>query len=77
VGDAGGGLGIGGCGFEFGDAADGPGTLYFLVADDCQTGGVVTSVFEFLEPFDQDRDDVTAGRSRNDAAHKSPLLEKG
>ena len=48
-----------------------------VAADDGQAGGVIAPVFELLQPFDQDRDDVTAGRSRNDAAHKSPLLEKG
>ena len=77
VSDAGDGSGIGGCGFEFGDAADGADAFDVVAADDCQAGRVIAPVFEFLEPFDQDRDDVAAGRSRDDAAHKSPLLEKG
>jgi hypothetical protein len=38
--------------------------------------GVITAVFEPLEPLDQDRNDVAMGRCADDAAHgELPLNE--
>ncbi len=77
VGDAGDGSGIGGCGFEFGDAADRADAFDVVAADDGEAGRVIAPVFELLQAFDQDGNDVAGGCGRDDAAHKSPLLEKG
>ncbi len=48
-----------GC-FEFGDATSGADALNLAMADDGLTGGVISAIFEFLEPFDEAGNDVLA-----------------
>jgi hypothetical protein len=61
VGDAGGGGGAGRGGFEFGDATDRAHTLDAVAADDGNAGRVIAPVFEFLEAFDEDGNNVAGG----------------
>jgi hypothetical protein len=68
VGDAGVGReALGGLG-QFDDAADAAQALEVRI-EYCQTGRVVTAIFEAGESFDQDEDDILAGDGRDDAAH--------
>ena len=69
VGDAGDGAGFGGGGFEFGDAADRADALDAGAADDGQAGRIIAPVFELLQAFDENGNNVVAGCCRDDAAH--------
>ena len=69
VGDAGDGAGLGGGSFEFGDAADRADAFDAITRNDGQPGRVIAPVFELLQAFDENGNDVASGCRRDDAAH--------
>ena len=69
VGDAGDRPGVGRGGFEFGNPANRADTLDAGIRDDGQPGRVIAPVFELLQAFDENGNNVAAGCCRDDAAH--------
>ena len=69
VGDAGDSAGRCRGGFKFGDAADRADALDAITRNDGQPGRVIAAVFELLQAFDENGNDVAAGCCRDDAAH--------
>ena len=61
--------GVGRGGFEFGNAADRADALDAVIRDDGQPGRVIAPVFELLQAFDENGNDVAGGCCRDDAAH--------
>ena len=54
---------------QFRDARDGPGAAKAALGRHGDAAGVVTSVFEAAQPFEQYGNDVSTAHGRNDATH--------
>ena len=69
VGDAGDRLSAGRGGLKFGDATDGTHAFDLARSDDRNASRVVAAVFEALQSFNKNGNDVAAGCRRDNAAH--------